>query len=117
NYKAMVIPDKTAFFSGENFTGTVVLGRVDSTMTFGKAIINGEEVSDDNLSAGQVKLNFPAGNVGSQTITGELQFAEGDSIVKIPIMKEYSVIPRPNEAVISADKMNVVYRGVNNPMT
>src|SRR5690606_764026 len=27
NYDAIVIPDKTAFFSGENFTGKVVLGR------------------------------------------------------------------------------------------
>lgn len=27
------------------------------------------------------------------------------------------MIPKPNNAVISADKMNVVYRGVQNPMT
>src|SRR5690606_8755401 len=30
NYDAIVIPDKTAFFSGENFTGRIVLGRVDN---------------------------------------------------------------------------------------
>ena len=29
----------------------------------------------------------------------------------------YSVISKPNSAVISADKMNVVYRGVQNPIT
>src|SRR5699024_380277 len=29
----------------------------------------------------------------------------------------YAVIPKPNSAVISADKMNVVYRGVDNPLT
>jgi hypothetical protein len=27
------------------------------------------------------------------------------------------VVPRPNAATISADKMNVVYRGVVNPMS
>ena len=27
------------------------------------------------------------------------------------------MIPKPNEAVISADKMNVVYKGLTNPMT
>lgn len=117
NYEAMVIPSKTAFYSGENFTGKVVLGRVDKTMKFGKVIINGEVVGEENLEAGQVLLNFPAGNVGSQTITGELQFEEGDSTVVIPINKDYTVIPKPNAAVISADKMNVVYRGVKNPMT
>ena len=26
-------------------------------------------------------------------------------------------VPKPNSATISADKMNVVYRGVTNPMT
>ena len=35
----------------------------------------------------------------------------------ISISDSYNVIPLPNSAVISADKMNVVYRGVQNPMT
>ena len=115
NYEAIVIPDKTAFFNGENFTGKVVLGRVDHTLSFDKVVINGREIESNE--AGQVKLSFPAGNVGEQKITGELQFQEGDSIVSIPVTSSYSVIPKPNSAVISADKMNVVYRGVDNPMT
>lgn len=115
NYEAIVIPDKTAFFSGENFTGKVVLGRVDHTLNFDKVVVNGREV--ESTEAGQVQLTFPAGNVGEQKITGELQFQEGDSIVSIPITSSYSVIPKPNSAVISADKMNVVYRGVDNPLT
>ncbi|WP_424493152.1 gliding motility protein GldM [Salinimicrobium sp. GXAS 041] len=115
NYTAIVIPDKTAFFSGENFTGRVMLGRVDESLQFENVIINGREV--ETTSAGQVQLDFPAGNVGEQKITGELQFQEGDSIVRIPVTSSYAVIPKPNSAVISADKMNVVYRGVANPMT
>lgn len=115
NYEAIVIPNKTAFFSGENFQGRVVLGRVDKTLQFDKVIVNGKQVN--STRAGQVDLEFPAGNVGEQAITGELQFREGDSIVSIPISSSYAVIPKPNSAVISADKMNVVYRGVQNPMT
>lgn len=115
NYQAIVIPDKTAFFSGENFTGRVVLGRVDPTLQFDNVVINGREV--ESTQAGQVQLNFPAGSVGEREITGELQFEEGDSIVRIPVSSSYAVIPKPNSAVISADKMNVVYRGVANPMT
>ena len=115
NYEAIVIPNKTAFFSGENFQGRVVLGRVDNTLQFDKVTINGKEVS--SARAGQIDLNFPAGNVGEQEIKGELQFKEGDSIISIPISSSYAVIPKPNAAVISADKMNVVYRGVQNPMT
>ncbi|MDR6300226.1 type IX secretion system motor protein PorM/GldM [Mesonia maritima] len=115
-YQAIVIPDKTAFFSGENFKGKVVLGRFDDQLSFDKVMINGNDVSDAG-STGTVQLDFPAGNVGEQNITGELQFKEGDSIVKIPVKTSYAVIPKPNSAVISADKMNVVYRGVDNPMT
>lgn len=115
NYEAIVIPDKTAFFSGENFQGRVVLGRVDKTLRFDNVVINGREV--ESTQAGQVMLNFPAGNVGEQNIEGELQFKEGDSVVSIPVNSSYAVIPKPNAAVISADKMNVVYRGVKNPMT
>lgn len=117
NYEAIVIPSKSAFYSGENFTGTVVLGRVDKTMNFDEVTINGNKIGKDQIKAGQVQLEFPAGNVGSQTIKGALHFKEGDSTVVIPIEKSYTVIPRPNAAVISADKMNVVYRGVKNPMT
>src|SRR5690606_27233241 len=115
NYQAIVVPDKTAFFNGENFKGRIVLGRFDNTMTFHKVMVNGNEVTQ--TQGGQVILDFPAGNVGEQDLLGELQFKEGDSIVTIPIESSYAVIPKPNAAVISADKMNVVYRGVDNPMT
>lgn len=115
NYDAIVIPEKTAFFNGENFQGKVVLGRVDKTLQFDNVVINGREI--ESTEAGQVQLDFPAGNVGEQKIEGKLQFKEGDSIITIPVNSSYSVIPKPNSAVISADKMNVVYRGVSNPMT
>lgn len=115
NYQAIVVPDKTAFFNGENFKGKVVLGRFDNTLKFDKVMVNGKEVTE--TQGGQVVLDFPAGNVGEQELKGELQFKEGDSIISIPIQSTYAVIPKPNAAVISADKMNVVYRGVENPMT
>ena len=115
NYEAIVIPDKTAFFSGENFKGKVVLGRFDNSLNFDKIVINGKEL--DNTAGGQVLLDFPAGAVGEREIKGTLQFKEGNEIVEIPITTTYAVVPKPNSATISADKMNVVYRGVPNPMT
>lgn len=115
NYEAIVIPEKTAFFSGESFKGKVVLGRFDNTLSFDKIVINGREM--EGSQSGQVLLDFPAGAVGEREIKGSLQFKEGDSIVQIPITSTYAVVPKPNSATISADKMNVVYRGVSNPMT
>ena len=91
-----------------------MLGRYDNSLTFDKVIVNGKEVQ---AKGGEVLLDFPAGSVGTREVKGELQFKEGDSIVSISIADSYAVINRPNSATISADKMNVVYRGVSNPMT
>ncbi len=117
NFDAIVVPDKTAFFQGEQFSGRIILGKNDKTLRADKVIINGKELSADAMQAGQTMLKFPAGRIGEQKIKGEFQFKEGDSIISIPVESSYAVIPKPNAATISADKMNVVYRGVTNPMT
>jgi len=117
NFDAIVVPSKTAFFSGEEFTGTIILGKKDNTLRADKVIINGRELDADAMQAGKTVLKFPAGAVGEREIVGEFQFKEGDSIITIPVKSSYAVVPKPNSATISADKMNVVYRGVVNPMT
>lgn len=117
NFDAIVVPDKTAFFSGENFTGTIILGKKDVTLKADKVVVNGNELAADAMQAGQTKLSFPAGAVGEREINGEFMFMEGGEPVIIPIKSTYAVVPKPNAATISADKMNVVYRGVKNPMT
>ncbi|CAM1334835.1 gliding motility protein GldM [Tenacibaculum aestuariivivum] len=116
-YDAMVVFDKNAYYPGEKLSGKIVLGKNDPNLTAEKVILNGEEMSADKIKAGQVILDGPAGSVGDKELKGEFQFKQGDSIVTIPILGGYSVIPKPNEAVVSADKMNVVYRGLSNPLT
>lgn len=117
NFDAIVVPDKTAFFNGENFKGRIILGKNDKTLRADKVIINGQELPEEAMQAGQTILDFPAGAVGEREIVGEFQFKEGDSTIVIPVKSTYAVVPKPNSATISADKMNVVYRGVENPMT
>jgi gliding motility-associated protein GldM len=117
NFEAIVVPSKTAFFSGENFTGTIILGKKDNTLKADKVIVNGNELASESMQAGQTILEFPAGSVGEREIKGEFQFLEGGETITIPINSSYAVVPKPNSATISADKMNVVYRGVKNPMT
>ena len=117
NYEAMVIFDKNAYYPGEKLSGKIVLGKKDDNLTAEKVIVNGKEIATDKIKAGQVILDGPAGSVGDKELKGEFQFMENDSLVTIPILGGYSVIPKPNEAVVSADKMNVVYRGLSNPLT
>jgi gliding motility-associated protein GldM len=118
NFDAIVVPDKTAFFAGESFKGRIILGKKDNTLKANSVIINGRELPSSAMQAGQTILEFPAGNVGEQNIKGTMSFTDFDGkTFEIPVETSYSVIPRPNSATISADKMNVVYRGVENPMT
>jgi gliding motility-associated protein GldM len=117
NYKAIVLPEKTAFFSGEKFKGKVVLGRVDESTKPEKVVLNGNEIDPENFKEGGVILEFPAGSVGEKELEGKFTFLENGQPVDVDIQGSYAVIPKPNSATIAADKMNVVYRGVKNPMT
>lgn len=112
NYKAMVILDKNAYFQGEKVTGTVVLGRYDENT-------KPEGVTGATLdpATGQAKINLTAGAVGEQKLGGEFKFIEDGKPINLKYEGTYVVVPRPNSATIAADKMNVVYRGVVNPMT
>jgi gliding motility-associated protein GldM len=118
NYKAIVLADKSAFFAGEKFQGRVVLGKY-ANVTPTKLTVQGQEIDLANAidSTGAARLDFTVGNVGDQQIEGKFTFIEDGEPLDIPIVGNYVVVPRPNSATISADKMNVVYRGVANPMT
>ncbi len=51
------------------------------------------------------------------SIKGELIFLQDGQETNVPVQSTFATITKPNAAVISADKMNVVYRGLPNPMT
>jgi gliding motility-associated protein GldM len=116
NYKGIVNLDKTAYFVGEKVTGQVVLGRYDKNLVPDKVILNQKDVTN-LVQDGQVILNMSAGSVGEKTIKGTIFFTEKGKQVPVIFESKYSVIPEPSSAVVSADKMNVVYRDLNNPIS
>jgi gliding motility-associated protein GldM len=113
-YQPIVVPDKTAFFQGETVTGKIILGKFDPNLVAKSVIVNGQSV---RAEAGQAKFSFGAGSVGEKEITGSFNFDENGKVVSLPIKGNYVVVPKPNQAIVSADKMNVVYRGVDNPIS
>lgn len=115
-YKAIVMPKKPAFFEGEEFEGTVVLGKYDSSLKPDHLTVNGRNYSERDED-GAALVKFKAGKVGENDIKGEFVFMQDGEQVTIPVESTYLVVPKPNSAVVSADKMNVVYRGVENPIT
>ncbi len=122
NYSTLLESVKSAFFSDENFEGSVVLGRTDETTRPNKVILNLdgralEEGKDYVIEGGKVQLKMQAGNVGEHNIEGNLIFTQDGVDTEVPVSQKYQVIPKPNQAIVSADKMNVVYRGIKNPIT
>jgi len=111
NYTALVVLDKNAYFQGETVTGKVVLGRYDENTKPTSFQGPGKIVN------GQAVISMTAGAVGEQSINGNFTFMEDNKPVPLKFEGKYVVVPRPNSATISADKMNVVYRGVVNPIT
>ncbi|MEI6865583.1 gliding motility protein GldM [Flavicella sp.] len=115
-YQAIVLSEKPAYFEGEVFKGTVVLGKYDSSLKPERLTLNGENYTERN-EKGTAVVSFKAGRVGENEIIGEFVFKQNGEDVIIPVKSSYLVVPKPNSAVVSADKMNVVYRGVDNPIT
>ena len=111
NFQAIVVLDKNAYFAGEQVTGKVVLGRYDA---------NTVPTSFDGpgkIENGQAVISMTAGGIGEQNFTGKFGFLEDGKEIPLEFKGTYVVVPRPNQAIISADKMNVVYRGVPNPIS
>ncbi|MAN59491.1 MAG: gliding motility protein GldM [Flavobacteriaceae bacterium] len=122
NYNSFMNVSKSAFYSGENFNGEIILGRTDpntvpkrAELTLdGRKLVQGK---DYTFVGGKVQLNVNAGSPGDHKIEGTLYYGEDGDETEVAVSTGFATISMPNAAVISADKMNVVYRGVDNPMT
>jgi gliding motility-associated protein GldM len=121
NYITLLKTEKGAYYQGETFDGSVVLGRKGGAQNPNGVDLklDGRVLTDKDydLIAGGIKLKVGAGSPGDHEISGNLIFLNDGVESKIPVKQSFAVISKPNSAVISADKMNVVYRGVENPMT
>ena len=120
-YNTLLEQTKSAFYAGEAFDGGIVLGRKDPNTKPNKVelTLDGRPLSAEQytIENGKVKLNISAGAAGDHKIEGNLIFLQEGKEVEIPVNVSFATITKPNSAVIAADKMNVVYRGVVNPMT
>ena len=113
-YQPIVVLEKSVFFQGEAVKGKIILGKFDPSLTAKSVVVNGSSVQ---AQAGQANFSFGSGNIGEHPISGSFNFDENGKVISLPIKDKYVVVARPKSATISADKMNVVYRGVANPMT
>ena len=111
NFQAIVVLEKNAYFQGETVKGKVVLGRYDANT------VPTSFSGPGKIENGQAVISTTAGSIGEQKISGKFGFLEDGKEIPLSFEGTYVVVPRPNQAIISADKMNVVYRGVPNPIS
>lgn len=122
NYSTLLETSKSAYYSGEPFDGAIVLGRTDESTKPKRAELTMDgrklvEGTDYSFEGGRVKMKVSAGAPGDHKIEGILFYGEGGEEIEVKVDRSFATISKPNSAVIAADKMNVVYRGVDNPMT
>lgn len=121
NYTTLLEQSRGAYYQGQTFDGSIVLGRKDNSTRPSRVelSVDGRKLQQNEyeIGDGKIKLNTSTGGVGEHKIEGNLYYNQDGEEIAVQVKQTFTTIPRPNEAVISADKMNVVYRGVDNPMT
>ena len=121
HYTTLLEQSRGAYYANQEFDGAIVLGRKDKSTKPKKVelTLDGRPIPESQVEVveGKVKLKVNTGNVGDHKIEGKLIYEQNGEETPVDVSQSFTTIPRPNEAVISADKMNVVYRGGVNPMT
>ncbi len=120
-YTTLLEQSKGAYYAGEQFDGAIVLGRKDDATRPNRVelTMDGRPLAENQyeIQDGKVLLKVGAGSPGDHEIKGKLIFLQDGEEISVDVDQKFATINKPNSATIAADKMNVVYRGVTNPMT
>lgn len=106
---AFVIPDSRIVMKGGKYSARIVLAAVDTTSR-PTIFVGGRQLGANGL------YEFSPQSVGSFDYSGYLQVPRGDgTFTKHEFKSSYTVIEPA--ATVSATMMNVLYAGINNPIS
>ena len=111
--RTVVMPKSTFVTKGGEYEADVFLAAFDETQN-PTVIINGEALEEEDIIGGVAKVRFPANRVGETTWNGEIKLVQNGEEKVFPVEGSFNVAPP--SVVISPTKMNVLYRGVDNPL-
>ena len=122
NFATSLSASKSAYYAGERYDGKIIISKTDNSSTPVRAelTLDGRKLTegkDYKLEAGGVKMLIGAGGAGDHEVAGTIYFKQDGEEIEVPVKNSFATISKPNSALIAADKMNVVYRGVPNPMS
>ena len=121
-YQTLLESSKSSYYTNDLIDASVVMGKKDSNFKPDRAelFINERPLvagRDFDIAAGGVQLKTRFSNPGSYALTGKLFFERNKEELSVEVNQQISVIDKPNDAVISADQMKVVYQGLPNPLS
>lgn len=111
--RTVVMPKSTFVTQGGEYEADVFLAAFDDTQD-PTVTINGQELAAEDIVGGVAKVRFPANRVGETTWNGEIKLVQNGEEKVFPVEGAFNVAPP--SVVISPTKMNVLYRGVDNPL-
>lgn len=107
---AYVLPQSNMIMRGGKYSARIVLAAIDTTQR-PEIFINGSKLSNPNGV-----YEFVPGATGTHDFSGYIQVARGDGTIdKRPFSSSYTVIEPM--ATISPTMMNVLYAGIQNPIS
>ena len=107
---AFVIPESRTVVSGDKFSAQIVMAAVDTTHQ-PEIYIGGRKVNLRNNT-----YEFAAGGVGEHSFNGYITMQNGNGdVIRRDFTQKYSVVAP--SATVSADLMNVLYAGYENPIS
>jgi len=121
-YQTLLESTKSSYYTNELVDASVVMGKKDSNFKPSRVELSLNDRpmtlgSDFIIAAGGVQLNKKFTSPGSYKLTGKLFFERNNEEQSVDVSQIISVIDKPNDAVISADQMKVVYRGLPNDLS
>lgn len=112
--RAIVMPKSNYVTQGDEYEAEVFLAAYDDTQE-PEITINGNALPSEQIENGKGLVKFKANAVGEQKWAGVIKIQQmGKDPIEYPIQATYTVAPP--SVVISPTKMNVLYRGVDNPL-
>lgn len=112
--RPIVIPNSTYITQGDEYVAQISLAAYDETAQ-PEIYVNGEMLAPENVQNGIGTYRIKASATGEMKWGGKIVLPQmgGDRTFDIP---EQSFRVAPPSVVISPTKMNVLYRGVDNPL-
>ena len=105
---AFVIPESRTVISGDQFQAKIVMAAVDTTQV-PEVYVGGRKIEGEDY-------RFTAGGVGEHSFSGYITMVNGSGeTIRREFIQKYTVVGP--SATVSADLMNVLYAGYDNPIS